>query len=55
MEVWVTRKNIERLRAQLAAASNEDERKLLSDLLAQEEANLERLTRAAKTSKPKSE
>jgi hypothetical protein len=46
MESWVSRKNIERLRAQLSTAVDEYERQLLANLLSEEEANLERLTRA---------
>lgn len=44
--VWICQKNIERFRSMHSAARDEQERALLSKLLAQEETTLKRLESA---------
>ncbi len=43
MQEWICRENIKNLRSQLATPRDEGQRAILSALLAEQEANLERL------------
>jgi hypothetical protein len=43
LDEWLCRENVERLRRQLAAARDEQRRGMLSSLLAEQEARLDRI------------
>jgi hypothetical protein len=52
MEEWLCRQNIERLRNQLATACDERQRRILSELLSEQEAKLRRITSSSAMSGP---